>query len=366
MGVVIHIAGARPNFPKLAPVMAALQARGVPQSLVHTGQHYDDSLSDAFFRDLSLPQPDFNLEIGSDTHARQTAALMIAIEECFTSLKPALVLVYGDVNSTLAAALVAAKLQIPVGHVESGLRSFDWSMPEEVNRRVTDVVSDLLFATSPDAMLHLGREGQPAERVHLVGNTMIDSLLFARPRFDESLAASISRSKGPYAVVTLHRPSNVDGPGALTQVVAMLQDLSELIHLVFPVHPRGRAGLERAGLRNVTNLTILEPQPYLTFMGLLSSAHIAVTDSGGLQEETTILDVPCLTLRANTERPVTITHGTNQLVTPNTVLLRAREILEGRWVAPRERPPLWDGHAGERIASIVQDFLRAREGRVAE
>lgn len=356
---VVHIAGARPNFPKLAPVMRGLSERGLAQTLVHTGQHYDDAMSDAFFRDLELPTPDVNLGVGSGTHGQQTAALLVALEQALTALDPALVLVYGDINSTLAAAITSAKLHLPIGHVEAGLRSFDMSMPEEVNRLVTDRLSDLLFVTSPEAIANLAREGAPPDTIHLVGNPMIDTLFRVRERLDVTLSDEILRRAGDYAVVTLHRPSNVDDPEDVRRLVDLLAATSQRVHVVFPVHPRGRGTLADAGLYELDNVTVTDPLPYLSFVGLVSQSSLVLTDSGGIQEESTMLDVPCLTLRPNTERPVTISHGTNRLVTPETALAAVDHIVNDTWACPAERPPLWDGRAGERIAAIVAARLSA-------
>jgi UDP-N-acetylglucosamine 2-epimerase (non-hydrolysing) len=359
---LVHVVGARPNFVKAAPVIRALAGAGVEQRVVHTGQHYDDALSGVFFAELELPEPDLNLGVGSGSHARQTAALLVALEEAFESLGPALVVDYGDVNSTLAAALVAAKLQIPQAHVESGLRSFDMEMPEEINRRVADALADLCFATSADAVDNLRREGVPAERIHLVGNSMIDSLEVVRPRLDPLGArASVGLPDGPYGVVTLHRPGNVDEPGRTRALVDGLAASAAQVPLVFPVHPRGRAALGAAGLADVRGLHLVEPLGYLAFLSLLAGAAVVVTDSGGVQEETTIFGVPCLTVRPNTERPVTITHGTNRLIEPDelaaavTATLAAAPPERGR---PSKRPPLWDGRAGERIAAVLAAWLR--------
>jgi len=361
---LVHVVGARPNFVKAAPVIRALAAAGVEQRVVHTGQHYDDALSGVFFAELELPEPDLNLGVGSGSHARQTAALLVALEEAFASLGPALVVDYGDVNSTLAAALVAAKLQIPQAHVESGLRSFDMEMPEEINRRVADALADLCFATSADAVDNLRREGVPAERIHLVGNSMIDSLEVVRSRLDPSGAqASVGLPDGPYGVVTLHRPGNVDEPGRTRALVDGLAASAAQVPLVFPVHPRGRAALGAAGLADVRGLHLVEPLGYLAFLSLLAGAALVVTDSGGVQEETTIFGVPCLTVRPNTERPVTITHGTNRLIEPDTLAAAVAATLAAGRPAPgrpSKRPPLWDGRAGERIAAVLAAWLLDR------
>ena len=359
---LVHVVGARPNFVKAAPVIRALAAAGVTQRVVHTGQHYDEALSGIFFAELELPAPDLNLGVGSGSHARQTAALLVALEEAFEALRPALVIDYGDVNSTLAAALVAAKLHLPQAHVEAGLRSFDMSMPEEVNRRVADALAALCFATSADAVENLRREGVSAERIHLVGNSMIDSLEVIRPRLDPAGArAAAGVPDGPYGVVTLHRPGNVDEPHRTRALVDGLAASAAQVPLVFPVHPRGRAALEAAGLAGVPGLRLVEPLGYLAFLSLLAGAAVAITDSGGVQEETAILGVPCLTVRPNTERPVTITHGTNRLIEPGELAAAVADVLGAGRAAPGRpptRPPLWDGRAGARIADVLVGWLR--------
>jgi UDP-N-acetylglucosamine 2-epimerase (non-hydrolysing) len=354
MSGFLHIVGARPNFMTAAPVLRAGARLGLGQLLVHTGQHYDRAMSDVFFTELGLPEPDVNLGVGSGTHAKQTAALMSALEDTFLERAPAMVVVYGDVNSTMAAALVAAKLHIPLAHVEAGLRSFDWTMPEEVNRRVTDLCADLLFATSAEAIGHLGREGVDPARIHFVGNPMIDTLLANLDHFDVARFRAAHGVDGSYGLVTLHRPANVDDPGAARQLVAQLDAVAQRLPLVFPVHPRGRALLESAGLRASERLRVIDPVGYVEFVSGVRGAAVVITDSGGVQEETTVLDVPCLTARPNTERPVTITHGTNRLVAPDDIAKAVDDVLEHppHVDAP---PPLWDGHAGERIATILRD-----------
>lgn len=353
MKPIVHIVGARPNFMKAAPVVRAVGELGLLQRVVHTGQHYDEAMSDVFFRQLRLPEPDENLGVGSGSHAAQTATLLTALEESFLRTPPALVVVYGDVNSTLAASLVAAKLQIPVAHVEAGLRSFDMTMPEEVNRRVTDVLADLLFATSPDAIGHLANEGVDPSRIHFVGNPMIDTLLANVDRFDPDRFRSEHGLESRYAVATLHRPSNVDDPQTAGRVVSALQKVSELVPVVLPLHPRGRQVLASVGLESGSRVRVVEPLGYVEFLSAVRGADLVVTDSGGVQEETTMLGVPCLTLRPNTERPITITHGTNRLATPDDLPTVAGDILAGRGPRPAEPPPLWDGHAGERIARVI-------------
>jgi UDP-N-acetylglucosamine 2-epimerase (non-hydrolysing) len=359
----LHVTGARPNFPKAAPVLAALADRGVHNVLVHTGQHYDEKLSEVFFRQLGLPEPDVNLGVGSGTHARQTAAVMTALEDLVTSGEQGafdVVVVYGDVNSTVAAALVAAKEQVPLVHVEAGLRSFDPSMPEEVNRVVTDRLSNLLLATSGDAVEHLLAEGTPADSVVLVGNPMIDTLLANLERFDEAAARAAHGLDGDYAVATLHRPGNVDDPRDVAVLVAALHRVADRLPVVLPLHPRGRDRLAAAGLLDHPAVRVVEPLGYVEFLGLVRGASVVVTDSGGVQEETTVLGVPCLTLRPNTERPVTITHGTNRLVTPDTLDAAVAEVLGAEDVA-WPVPPLWDGQAGPRIAEAIVTFLVAEE-----
>ncbi len=358
-GLLVHVVGTRPNFVKAAPLIRALAEAGVTQRVIHTGQHYDEALSGIFFAELELPPPDLNLGVGSGTHARQTAALLVALEDAFEAEPPALVIVYGDVNSTLAAALVAAKLHLPQAHVEAGLRSFDMEMPEEVNRRVADALADLCFATSADAVANLRREGVPAERIHLVGNSMIDSLEAVRPRLDPAGArAATGIPDGPYGVITLHRPGNVDEPLRARALVDGLAAAAAMVPLVFPVHPRGRAALEAAGLAAVPGLHVVGPLGYLAFLSLVAGSAVVVTDSGGVQEETTILGVPCLTVRPNTERPVTITHGTNRLVGPGDLAAAVAGVLAAGRPVP-VRPPLWDGRAGQRIAAVLVGWLGA-------
>ncbi len=357
---VAHVVGARPNFMKAAPVVAALRTRAVDQRLVHTGQHYDAAMSDVFFRDLRLPEPDLNLGVGSGTQAGQTAALMVALEGAFAGIRPALVVVYGDVNSTLAAALVAAKTLCPVAHVEAGLRSFDDTMPEEINRRVTDLLSELLFVTSPEGVTNLERMSVGAERIHFVGNPMIDTLLGNLERFDSAAIEARLGVSPPYAVATMHRPANVDEPDQARRVVEMLRGVATELPLVVPLHPRGRPVLEAAGLVSDDRLRVIDPLGYIEFISLVRGAALVVTDSGGIQEETTVLGVPCLTVRPNTERPITITHGTNRLAEPEQVPGLVRGIVADGFPTPTEAPPLWDGHAGDRIGELIERWLAAR------
>ena len=356
---LLHVTGARPNFPKAAPVIAALSAAGVRQRLVHTGQHYDDRLSEVFFRELSLPAPDLNLGVGSGSHAEQTAAVLVGLEREMLETRPEMVIVYGDVNSTLAAAVAASKLQIPVAHVEAGLRSFDRTMPEEINRIVTDRLSDLLLCTSADAVAHLAREGAAVESIHLVGNPMIDTLLAHLDQLDSERARTALGLPPDYLVATLHRPGNVDDPESAANLVRIVHEAGSRLDVVLPLHPRGRAVLEALGIGDHPRVHVVEPLGYLDFMSLVRGARAVITDSGGVQEETTILGVPCLTLRPNTERPVTITHGTNRLVAFDTVIpaLDAALAPGEAGARPPRTPPLWDGHAGERIADVIIDWL---------
>jgi UDP-N-acetylglucosamine 2-epimerase (non-hydrolysing) len=355
--LVLHVTGARPNFPKAAPVMRALAGRDVPQILVHTGQHHDRHLSAVFFKQLALPEPDVNLGVGSGSHARQTAAIMIGLEALLEARTPAMVVVYGDVNSTVAAALVAAKLRVPLAHVEAGLRSFDLSMPEEVNRMVTDRLADLLFATSSEAVAHLGREGVEPTRVHLVGNPMIDTLLANLDRFDVGRGRREHGLTGPYLVATLHRPSNVDLTDDAVALVKAMYAVADQVDVVLPLHPRGRSQLQAAGLFDHPRIRIVDPLGYVEFLGLVRGATAVITDSGGVQEETTILGVPCLTLRPNTERPVTITHGTNRLATREALPQLVGEVLAAGRPESWPTPPLWDGRAGERTAAVIHSAI---------
>jgi UDP-N-acetylglucosamine 2-epimerase (non-hydrolysing) len=362
---VVNVVGARPNFVKIAPLLREMARRPqIEPLLVHTGQHYDARMSDGFFDALAIPAPDVNLGVGSGSHAQQTAQVMTQLEPVLTAIRPDTVLVVGDVNSTMAAALVATKLGIRVGHVEAGLRSFDRSMPEEINRLVTDAIADDLFASEESAVINLAREGVPAERVHFVGNVMIDALRLSRPLWQ---ASTIARDLGldpdqPYGVVTLHRPSNVDGPHRLRDLVGALQELAADMPLVFPVHPRARTPLAResvtwlSGAQRMPDrgLVCVEPLGYLDFIALVSRAALVLTDSGGIQEETTMLGVPCLTLRENTERPVTVTNGTNRVigVTPRRIVDEGRRALEHPPVL-QAPPPLWDGYAAPRIVDVL-------------
>jgi len=361
---IVHIVGARPNFMKIAPVLEAVRSRGtdVAQVLVHTGQHYDAQMSDVFFRDLGMPQPDVYLGVGSGSHAEQTGRVMVALEPVFAEQRPDLVVVAGDVNSTLAAAIVAAKAVIPVAHVEAGLRSFDMTMPEEVNRIVTDRLSALCLTPSADGDENLRREGVAEDRIARVGNVMIDSLQRALPLSDRIADETLSRrgvQDGGFALVTLHRPANVDDPAVLARIVGALRQVARDLVVLFPVHPRTRKRLaDTSLLEGETRILLCDPAGYLEFQALMSRARVVLTDSGGIQEETTALGVPCLTLRENTERPVTISEGTNILVgrDPERILPEVRSILSGRTKAGRI-PALWDGHAAERVADALLRFL---------
>lgn len=350
MNHILHVVGARPNFVKAAPVLSAIRKTNARQTLVHTGQHYDRNMSDVFFTQLEIPEPDVNLEVGSGSHAVQTAEIMRRFEPVVLERKPDLVLVYGDINSTVAAALVCSKLLVPVGHVEAGLRSFDREMPEEINRIVTDRLADLLFTPSEDGDANLKREGVSPEAIHRVGNVMIDSLIKLLP------AARNCTNKGfsdRFALVTLHRPSNVDDSRNLQRILRSLIEVGEQLDIIFPVHPRTRQRIADFGI-NTERLHLLEPMPYIEFLSLQSRATVVITDSGGIQEETTYLHVPCLTLRSNTERPITVEMGTNVLVGDRKERLDSelRNVLSGN-AKKGVIPPLWDGHAGERIAEIV-------------
>jgi len=360
---LLVVVGARPNFVKAAPILTAAERAGLTFALVHTNQHYDDSLSRIFFDELGLPSPHVQLGIGSDSHARQTARIMLAFERELLRIDPQIVVVVGDVNSTLACALVAAKEHYPVAHVEAGLRSFDERMPEEINRRLCDHLSQQLFTTSADANENLEHEGIAADRVAFVGNPMIDTLARCLDAARERrVAARFGLAGGPYAVATLHRPENVDDPVVLARLTAALASVSRLLPVVLPLHPRTRERLERNGLRELANgVRTTTPLGYIDFLGLTADADLVLTDSGGLQEETTALGVPCLTLRESTERPITVTAGTNTVVgtDPVRIVSAAKAALE-REDAADAMPPLWDGNAAERIVDGLAAALERR------
>lgn len=352
----ILVVAARPNFMKIRPVLDALEVDGVECVLVHTGQHYDPNLSDVFFEELGIRRPDEHLGIGSGSHAQQTAEVMIEFEKVVNRHEPDVLVVVGDVNSTLACALVGAKAGIVVAHVEAGLRSRDWDMPEEVNRVVADRVSDLLLSPSPDAVVNLEAEGYRADQIHLVGNVMIDTLLKNLERAQaRTVLEDLGLEAGGYGMLTLHRPSNVDDAATLARLAGAINEIAEDIQLVFPVHPRTRPKLEALDLHS--NVRLVEPLGYLDFLSLQASAAIVLTDSGGIQEETTVLGTPCLTLRESTERPITISEGTNTIVgtDPELIVKTAKERLANGVEA--RRPELWDGHAGTRIAAVVRAHL---------
>jgi UDP-N-acetylglucosamine 2-epimerase (non-hydrolysing) len=357
---IINVVGARPNFMKIAPIMAAYtQYEAIEPLLVHTGQHYDERMSDLFFRQLGIPEPDANLGIGSGTHAEQTAGIMKAFEPIVAERRPDAVLVVGDVNSTIACGLVAVKSGAKLVHVEAGLRSFDRTMPEEINRLLTDAISDLLFCTEQSGVDNLLREGIPREKIFLVGNVMIDTLLKNKARAEDStLLSELGLDPRNYAVVTLHRPSNVDDAAVLSRILDALDVIQKEIPVIFPIHPRTRRNLASCALgqraEEMKGLHLLDPVGYLDFLHLMANSRLVLTDSGGIQEETTILKVPCLTLRENTERPVTVEVGSNQIVgaDPERILRAYRGVMDGRWREPAI-PPLWDGRAAERIVEIL-------------
>jgi UDP-N-acetylglucosamine 2-epimerase (non-hydrolysing) len=358
---ILHVVGARPNFMKIAPVMRAIadRAGSLEQMLVHTGQHYDASMSDVFFEELGIPEPGVNLGVGSGSHAQQTAQVMIRFEPVLQQYAPDWVMVPGDVNSTLACALVASKLGFRVAHLEAGLRSFDRSMPEEINRLLTDQIADLLLTPSSDADENLRREGIADSKIRMVGNVMIDTLVRLRPIAQARTAALRSQHslEGPYVLATLHRPANVDDPRGLQQILGALNELASTLAVVFPVHPRTRQQITALSFTARPGLRLINPLGYLDFLALEMQAQLVVTDSGGVQEETTFLGVPCLTVRPNTERPVTITMGTNELVNPAQILEAARRKIDPSSAGPARIPPLWDGHASERIASLLDQGL---------
>jgi UDP-N-acetylglucosamine 2-epimerase (non-hydrolysing) len=353
------IVGARPNFMKAAPLIREFRKRPRMRCLlVHTGQHYDENMSRVFFEDLELPEPDIHLGVGSGSHAEQTGKIMVAFEVVVARERPDLVIVVGDVNSTLACAIVGAKALVPVAHVEAGLRSFDRTMPEEINRMVTDILSDFCFTTSPEAEVNLRREGVKSERIHFVGNIMIDSLLFYLERAERSrIVEDLGLTSGEYALVTLHRPSNVDESGVFAGIMGSLAGIARSLPVVFPVHPRTRKMIEsaRGTLEIPDTLKLIEPLGYLDFVKTMRHARFVITDSGGIQEETTVLGIPCITVRENTERPITIEMGTNVLVgaDPERLTAEAARILCGA-ARPHRVPPFWDGKTAGRIADVLE------------
>ena len=364
MRVVYLVAGARPNFMKIAPIVRALQAHGAMEfKIIHTGQHYDREMNDVFFEELGIPAPDVFMGAGGGSHAQQTAKIMVGFEELCQAQRPDCVLVVGDVNSTLACSIVAKKLCIPVAHVEAGLRSGDMAMPEEINRLVTDAITDWFFVTEPSGRDNLLREGKPAETVHYVGHVMVDNVLFQAAKLDAVdtsgfETAPFKAATSRYGVVTLHRPSNVDDEATMRRIGEALITVSAQLPLIFPVHPRTRANLEKFGVDLGRNVTLVGPRAYMEFLNLWKDAAVVLTDSGGLQEETTALGVPCITIRENTERPVTVDEGTNVLVgtDPERIVSEVRKVLAGEGKQGR-RPDLWDGHAAERIVQLLAKEL---------
>jgi len=377
---VVCIVGARPNFMKIAPIMRVFNSEGsgIDARLLHTGQHYDAEMKAAFFDQLGIPEPDVDLGVGSGTHAQQTSEIMRRFEPELDAWKPDLILVVGDVNSTIACAMVSVKKGIPVVHVEAGLRSYDREMPEEINRVLTDQISELLFTTEKEAENNLAREGIAPERVHFVGNVMIDTLLMNRQKAVPS-AQTIARledakafleSKEGFALVTLHRPSNVDDPATLKCLLETLAEVSRTVPVIFPVHPRTSARISESGLGKLLDnagIAVLPPLGYLELLGLMEAARVVLTDSGGIQEETTALGVPCITLRENTERPITVTQGTNTIVgsDPQRIMAAFRDVLKTGGKAGRV-PELWDGKAAERIADVIRAWANNRNNNLAE
>jgi UDP-N-acetylglucosamine 2-epimerase (non-hydrolysing) len=367
--LIYLVAGARPNFMKIAPIVRALQAQqALSFKIIHTGQHYDREMNDVFFEELGIPQPDVFMGAGGGSHAQQTAKIMVGFEDLCNAERPAAVLVVGDVNSTLACSIVAKKLNIPVAHVEAGLRSGDMTMPEEINRLVTDSISDWFFVTEPAALEHLRREGKAESAVHYVGHVMVDNVLYQADKLGHTdtsafetaaFKAAALENGGRYGVVTLHRPSNVDEPATFARIAGALKEISAELPLIFPVHPRTRANLAKFGIDLGPNVTLAGPQAYMAFLNLWKDAAVVLTDSGGLQEETTALGVPCVTIRENTERPVTVDEGSNVLVgtDPDKIIAEARRVLRGEGKQGR-RPHLWDGQAAQRIVAILERELR--------
>ena len=369
MSLIYLVAGARPNFMKIAPIVRALQAQDrLTFKIIHTGQHYDRDMNEVFFEELGIPQPDIFMGAGGGSHAQQTSKIMVAFEELCIAERPAAVLVVGDVNSTLACSIAAKKLNIPVAHVEAGLRSGDMTMPEEINRLVTDSITDWFFVTEPSAVAHLQREGKSDAAIHYVGHVMVDNVLFQADKLSATdtsgyetapFKAARSANGGRYGVVTLHRPSNVDDAAMMTRIAGALREIAAELPLIFPVHPRTRANLAAFGVDLGPNVTLVGPQAYMAFLNLWKDATVVLTDSGGLQEETTALGVPCITIRENTERPVTVDEGSNVLVgtDPVRIVAEARKVLSGQGKQGR-RPHLWDGKAAERIVAVLAGELQ--------
>ncbi len=368
MKTIYLVAGARPNFMKIAPIVRALQNHPrLAFKIIHTGQHYDREMNEVFFEELGIPAPDLFMGAGGGSHAEQTAKIMIAFEKLCQELRPDAVLVVGDVNSTLACSIVAKKLNIPVAHVEAGLRSGDMTMPEEINRLVTDSISDWFFVTEPSAVEHLRREGKPDSAIHYVGHVMVDNVLYQAEQlagmdtggFETSaFKSACADARQRYGVVTLHRPSNVDDPDMMRKIAGALKDISQTLPLVFPVHPRTRANLEKFGIDLGDQVTLIGPQGYMAFLHLWKDAAVVLTDSGGLQEETTALGVACITIRENTERPVTVDEGSNVLAgtDPARIVAEAQKVLAGEGKQGR-RPHLWDGQAAQRIVALLDQAL---------
>ncbi|WP_434514386.1 non-hydrolyzing UDP-N-acetylglucosamine 2-epimerase [Dechloromonas sp. ARDL1] len=365
MTTLYLVAGARPNFMKIAPIVRAIQAHGgLEFRIIHTGQHYDREMNEVFFEELGIPEPDVFMAAGGGSHAQQTAKIMVAFEELCQAQRPDAVLVVGDVNSTLACSIVAKKLNIPVAHVEAGLRSGDMTMPEEINRLVTDSISDWFFVTEPSGVEHLLREGKAESAIHYVGHVMVDNVLFQAENLKNADTSSLETSVFKaaiqrYGVVTLHRPSNVDSAEMMARIGGALREIAAELPLIFPVHPRTRANLEKFGVDLGPNVTLLGPQAYMAFLNLWKDAVVVLTDSGGLQEETTALGVPCITIRENTERPVTVVEGSNVLAgtDPVRIVIEARKVLQGDGKQGR-RPYLWDGKAAKRIVEILAAELQ--------
>lgn len=365
MPLIYLVVGARPNFMKIAPIVRAIKKLGcdLTYEIIHTGQHYDPEMNAIFFEELGIPEPDVLMAAGGGTHAEQTARIMVEFEKCCVAKRPAAVVVVGDVNSTLACAIVAKKLCIPVAHVEAGLRSGDMTMPEEINRVVTDSIADWFFVTEPSGVEHLVHEGRPRSAIHSVGHVMVDNLLYQYDQLakisssaleSQSIKERATSCGRKYGVVTLHRPGNVDDPEALRRICAALTDIATELPLIFPVHPRTRAMLDRFAITLGPAVTLISPQGYMSFLNLWRDATIVLTDSGGLQEETTALGVPCITLRDSTERPITVDQGTNVLAgtDPTRIVAEARKVLRGEGKLGR-RPTLWDGKAAERIVAVL-------------